>query len=329
MHATEKGKVLVYALGGCGTNIGSLLEKHRNQSEVAFAEIEIVYIDTSKSNIHKGIDAKHCYMLEGLDGSGKIRKENHEEINNHIKSILQHFKPANLNIVLSSAGGGSGAIFAPLIMRELLSSGAAAIALTVGSADTRLDAENTLKTIKSYESIAKMVDAPVIMSYVQNGQNVSRADADSALFDTVMSLAILFSRENRELDTKDLSNWLRFNKATTFPVQLASLTLVENKTTLKDLGNIISVATLAKDGMSTALIELPEYQCVGYFPEGTSTNITEKAPLHFVISDGVIPVVAKDLQKILSNLEAQQEARLKTPSLVTGKDKQESSGVIL
>lgn len=324
-----KGIVKIYCAGGAGVNIGSMLEKHRGQDEVAFGEIDIVYIDTSVSNMRKHIDQDHCYMIDGLDGSGKLRSENHVEINNHIRAILLQFKPADLNIVLHSASGGSGSVIGPLLTRELLASGAPTIVLAVGSADTKLDAENTLKTIKSYESISKMVEAPVVMNYVQNSQTTSRTEADNIMFNTVMALTVLFSRHNVELDSKDLFNWLRFNRVTTFPVQLASLSIIESRAGIKEVGNIISVATIATEGTPTAMSEMPEYQCVGFLPEHAPEPVTNKSPLHFVISDGILPEVGKHLNKILADLESAQNARMRKTGLLTGSEKTQDSGLIL
>ena len=99
MSDVIKGRVMLYSCGGAGLNIGQMFEKHRGASDIACAEVEVVYIDTSKSNLRDTIGAKHCYILDGLDGSGKIRAENHVEIGDRILDILQRFQPADLNIV--------------------------------------------------------------------------------------------------------------------------------------------------------------------------------------------------------------------------------------
>jgi len=325
----RKGRVTVFAAGGCGVNIGLMLEKHRGVKEPAFAEIDIVYVDTSHSNMRPNIDPAHCYLLDGLDGSGKVRSENHNVISDRVRAILQQFKPADLNVVLSSAGGGSGSVIGPLLVRELITSEIPTIVLAIGSADTRLDCENTLKTIKSYESIAKMSKAPVVMMYVQNSNTTSREEADVVMVNAIMSLCVLYSRENREIDSRDLFNWLRFDRVTTYPVQLASLSIVLNQNDIKDVGNVISVATLVKDGMHTALPSMPEYQCSGFLPEVIEDSVANKAPLHFVVSDGIIGEVGKHLQKILTELQHAQDARIRVTGVLTPSDKPIETGLIL
>ena len=124
-----KGRVRLYAAGGCGLNIGGQLAAHRDRNETAFANLDIVYVDTSKSNLRNGIDAANVYLIPDLDGSGKVRSENHAEIGQHIRQILHKFSPADLNIVLSSAAGGSGSVIAPLLASELLASDAPTIVI--------------------------------------------------------------------------------------------------------------------------------------------------------------------------------------------------------
>jgi hypothetical protein len=65
---------------------------------------------------------------------------------------------------------------------------------------------------------------------------------------------------------------------------------------------------------------MPEYQCVGFLPDNIGAPVLEKAPLHFVISDGIIPEVCKHLQKILTTLEQQQLARTKRAAVLSDKD---------
>jgi hypothetical protein len=331
-NITPVGKIRVYAAGGCGMNIGLLLEKYRNTNvarESGFGELDIVYIDTSKSNLRNAIKDEHCYILEGMDGSGKVRSENHETINERIRAIMQEFKPADLNIIISSAGGGSGSVIAPLLTSELLANQIPTVVITVGSADTILDAENTLKTIKSYESIARLRKAPVIMSYIQNAEHRKQAQSNEIAVSTVMALCILFSRQNHGLDSRDLANWLRYDRVTSFPVQLAALTLVDGTDKITDVGNVISVATLARHGDTTALASIPDYQCVGYLPEDCTESVVVKAPIHFITSDGIFSDVAAHLNGILRNAESVKNARIKNKGVITNTDSPIDNGLVL
>lgn len=324
-----KGRVRIYACGGAGINIGQLFEEFRGKPGTAFAEVDIVYIDTSRSNLRSSIDPKFCYMLDGLDGSGKIRSENHVAISERVLDILQQFKPADLNIVLHSAAGGSGSVIAPSLVSELLHREIPVIVTAVGSSDARLDAENTLKTLKSYEAIAQRRKAPVVMSYVQNSLSTPRSIADKHIESVIMALCMLYSRENRELDSKDLFNWLRFDRVTSFHPQLVSLTMVQGNNKISDLGNVISVATLVTNDASATLADMPEVQYVGYLPEETQPEVAAKTPIHFVTADGIFPEIVKVLNGTIGSFTETQAARVKKVAILTHADTPTDSGLVL
>lgn len=329
MSTHVKGKVRIYACGGCGLNNGQHFEQFRGANDVGFAQLDIVYVDTSKSNLRASINPEHCYMLEGLDGSGKIRKENHAEISAQIKAIMQKFKPVDLNIVISSAAGGSGSVIAPLLTSELIANEHPTVVISIGSADTRLDCENTLKTIKSYEAISQMRKTAIAMAYIQNSQTTSRTNADEEARQMIMALCVLFSRENQELDSKDLFNFLRFERVTTFQPSLVMLQRVEGSNDISVVDTSITVATLAKENTNTTLGSVPEYQCVGYVPADIDPMVMAKLPMHFVTADGVFTDVTKGLQSVLSNLDAIADARVKRGSILGSNDKTEGTGLVL
>lgn len=326
----QKGHVRLYACGGGGINVGFKLEQHRGHIEPGFADIQTVYIDTSLSNMKKGIDPACTYMLDGLDGSGKVRAENYQVISERIRDILQKHAPLDINIVLSTAAGGSGSVIAPSIVSELLDRNLPVIVIAVGSAETKLDAHNTLNTLKSYEGVAKLREAPVVMAYFQNGKNMPRSKVDDRIYSLISGLCGLYSRQNRELDSRDLYNWLRFERVTTFKKpQLAALTMLDATSSVADLGNVISVATIGVDEESVAFPQLPEYQCTGFVPEGASKIMHERMPLHFVTHDGVFAEAAEELNALLKQQAESSAARLKKPSLVSDADGTTENGLVL
>lgn len=330
MNDTPKGKVKLYACGGGGTNIGYLFEKHRGSPDPGFAEIEVVYIDTSRSNLKDDIDPKHTYLLDGTDGSGKIRAENAGAISERIRDILQKHQPGDLAIVLSTAGGGSGSVIAPSLVSELLAREAPVIAFAIGSTESRLDTENTLKTLKSYEGVVKARKAPVVLHYVQNSPRMTRSNVDAHVHAVVSSLCALFSRENRELDSRDLFNWLRFDRSTTFPPQIAILSLMGSNADVASLGNVISVATLSRDeGSDAAFPVMTDYRCNGFLPPDAPETVRSKVPLHFVTSDGVLSDIASELTGILREAEQSQAARIRKGGLLSSGDQPTESGLVL
>lgn len=331
----EQGQVRVYACGGCGINIASSLEKYREQVDNAAAKLYLSYIDTSKSNLarirHK-IDEENIYVIDGLDGSGKIRAENYQAILQHSKDILQAHKPMDLNIVISSAAGGSGSVIAPTLVGELLERKAPVVVMLVGSIATRLDTENTLKTIKSYESISKMKKAPIVAIYAENSDKEPRSKVDTAFHNNVLTLSILYSRQNHGLDSQDLFNWLRYDRMTSFPPQLAALTIMDGQhlqNELKELGHVISVATVGNSPDQVHLPITPDYQCDGFMPENANESFRSVCPLNFIVSDGIFPEVHTRLDKFLKTLDDNHAARIVKRNILTADDNATDNGLVL
>jgi hypothetical protein len=295
-----------------------------------YADLNTVFIDTSKSNLHNKISEEQVYLIDGVDGSGQVRKENHAVISERVRDILQTFKPVDLNLVLSSLSGGTGSVVAPLLASELLAKGLPTIVIGVGDDSTRKFAENTLNTLKSYEHIAKLRRAPIVMFYIQNSADMPRAVVDQRIQELVAALMLLFSRRNRELDSKDLFNWINYHTVTTHEPGLAALSLFDKIDTsrMSALGNLISIATLVTDALDPSLPIRPEVQYVGYV-EGTLNGQPLATPYHYVTSDGVFVDVAANLNGVLRELDEQSQARLKKTSISTNADQATDSGLIL
>jgi hypothetical protein len=327
----SRGKVRVYACGGCGVNIGSMLEKWRPDPSPTIAQLDIAYIDTSRSNLkHVNAPADRIYLFDGLDGSGQIRKENVKDISVKVADILETFEPQDLSIVLHSACGGSGSVIGPSIVSALLEAKKSVVVLMVGSADTRLDALNTMNTLKSYDSIAKMRGLPVVLSYQQNSRENKRDSVDDQMVGTAVSLAILWSGNNRELDSKDLHNFVNYHIPTTFEPQVAHLTLLQPDGSLsEEVGQVISVATLAKRGQDTALDPAPEVQYRGFLADDAPDRLQAAMPTHFFVTDGILDEVNSMLKTTLKQHEVQQQSRTTKEGFLTDADKPTHSGLVL
>ncbi len=329
-------KVRVYSAGGGGINILSELWQTRIEPTHGFASILPCYIDTSVSNFgNKKILEEDAYVFEGIDGSGKVRATNYDDINKNIKAILVKFKPTLFNIVIHTGSGGSGSIIAPMIVSELKARGHQVVVFMLGSTDTRIEIENTIKTLKSYESIAEKRNNPVVVSYVENSKKQPRVVINQRIKRMVCHLLGLLSGQNDELDTADLKNWLEYTKITQSPARLASLNFAATATELNEVGTIVSLATLATQEMDTSIEATPAYQCVGYVPSvwktGTpnSLSIIGDEPLHFTISDDYIASDSGRLIKLLKELDDVFNSRNTRESIIDKNDNRTDTGVIL
>jgi hypothetical protein len=325
-----KGRVQLYACGGAGVNIGKQFEQFRGVDEVGCATMDVVYIDASRANISETVPEKYCYLLKGVDGSGKIRRENYQAIADHTREILQLHEPKDLSIVISSGSGGSGSVIAPSLVSELLDRGEQVIVVLIGSTDTKLDIDNTLKTLKSYDAIVKKHNKPVVMAYLENNSRTTpRAAVDQAVHRMISSLSYLYSRQNEELDSRDLHNWINFNITTAYAPQVAALSIYEAEVPEEVRGSVISAATLASTGEDTYLGFTPDYQCVGFKPHGVSKGLQEIPQLHFVTTNNVAAQAASGLNAKLEELAKAQRARVSAGAILTDKDDVTDNGLVL
>lgn len=330
----KRGQLRVYACGGAGMNIGHLLEEHRGHPGPAMADINVTYLDTSDSNLRPDTPMDHVYFIDGINGSGKVRSENAEKIKQSVKDAFQKHPPMDVNVVLHAGGGGSGSVFGPYVVSQLLALDKPVVVLVIGSAVTRTDAQNTLNVIKSYEGISNARKAPVVFLYEQNSREKSRADVDQLMRGTIVSIALLWSQQNRELDTKDLSNFLRFDRipGIGFGPGLVHMTITGSEGNQdKTYGETISVATLALNGQDTIIDPPPPVQFVGYMADDAPDPIKSKMVTHFILTNGIVNDVSNKLKKVLGVIDAEAEARndRTKESVLDDTDQPDEAGVVL
>ena len=329
MSNSKIGKISVYAAGGAGINVCQHFTPFIGKQEEGFASIDITYIDTSRSNMNKNIGLENTYILEGLDGSGKVRAENHKQIAECVLDILQTHKPEDLSIVVSSTSGGSGSVIAPSLVSELLSRGKSVIVMMIGSNDSRIELENTIKTMKSYENISKMRKQPIAAMYFENSKSTPRAQVDKQIQVSIVMLSALFSRQNKELDSADLVNWLNYTKVTSYQPHLVMLEFFSSVIEVQKPAVVISVATLSVDGAETSPGSIVEYQCVGYMPEEAMKKIDTPHPIHAVLLDGVFNDTHKRLDKMLGELDEARNARIVRSTILSDNDHPTEVGLVL
>lgn len=327
---TEKiANINVYAAGGAGINITKYFETYRGRSEPGLTGVNPIYLDTSRSNLVDSLPDDNIYTIEGLDGSGKVRKENVEKIAEHVLDILLKHPANDLNIVISSGGGGSGSVIAPSLVSELLSRDVPVIVIMIGSTDSKIELVNTIRTIKSYESVAQMCKVPVVSMYFENSISTPRKSVDADIHKAITLLGALFSGKNREMDSSDLRNWLKYTKVTSYEPRLSNMEFFLGQVKLGKGESAISVATLATDDGSTSAGIPVDYQTVGHIDPKVMSNISDSSPIHAVVIDGVFNNIHSRLDADLRVLEEAKSARISKSSILTDSDKPTTRGIVV
>ncbi len=287
MQQAPIGKMRVYGCGGMGINIAAYF--NNAAVEPNCAEVMPAYIDASRSNLRDDFNDEDIFVLENVDGSGKVRKENHAEISNVLRQILLQVEPADFNVVVFSASGGSGSVIGPLIMAELLE---------------RL---------------------PVVMYYDHNDRDRRRSDVDAQLHLAISSLAVLSSKQNREMDTRDIANWVQFSKTTSVGPQLAQLEVFADAEQAGKIKDPISVASIYVSEEVKPVGLVPEYHAAGYLSEDSD----KFEQLHYVITIDALPNIVDSVKKTLEQYHTQRDSRVKQASILGDDDQTTDSGLVL
>jgi hypothetical protein len=310
------GTLRLYGAGGAGTNIIGSWHSMDGNADVGTAKCHIAYADTSRSNLPAEVDDSKVFLLADKDGSGGVRRENHTDIGRNVPGLLQKHPPGDLNVVCFSAAGGSGSVFGPLIIKELIKAKAPVVAIVIGSEESAIRRANTLNTLKSLDNIARKSGVPVVIAYFHNSPETKRSEVDIKCRYVLATLAVLASRQNRELDMADLANWLEFTKVTAVEAQLSLLHVYSKAEDVDSASSPISIASLLKDGDQQSYSIMPEYSTAG-FPREKIANFEQ---LHFVITVDGIRTIDKMLNEKLGDAHKQVSARVKHDSIVKHTD---------
>lgn len=318
----QPNNVSIYAAGGAGLNIVAGLSA-LNASGAAAATA--YGIDTSKSNLRESkFSSDNLFLFEGVDGSGKVRAENHQLIAKTAKQILLKFKPGAFNIVIHSGGGGSGGVIGGALVSELLNEGQQVVAIVIGSTNSQIEVENTEKSLKTYDALARKYDCPVVVHYLENSVTASRKVVDGGAAAAIQALLRLYSGLNTEMDSADLRNWIKHAGAS----EVFSLQFCPTLDAYAKAGNVVSVATLSQPDQNTALDPAPAYQTVGYVADSEGKEAIAE-PLHFVLSGNLIDDVARSLHGKKTDNAKRLRAAVRREALVNDDDNVSDNGVVI
>lgn len=294
-------KILIIGAGGAGIN---LAKKFINRKQDGYADIDVFLIDTSKSNLPPNFDDNNTYLFKDMDGNGKLRNnDNLPTIKERIKEAAQKIQKADLYIVLHSVSGGSGSIIGPLLSYELLSKGHSVIAMTIGSTDSRIEIENTIKTLKTYETLSGVLDRPFPMFYEENSIEKQRGKVDLCVETNIVYLSVFFSGNIKELDTSDLRNFLDYHRVTHFKPTLTGLDFFTGEPKIDQEHVLISAVSITNETISTKLATPVEYQATGYIGELLQKEVTVQMPVHLVTIGNYFGGIIKKLEKELQDID--------------------------
>ena len=320
-HTPQRGIIKLFCCGGAGINIGANFENYRDHVEPGMAEIETVYFDSSRANLKPNMPMDKVWLLPEADGAGKERRQLAAPIMKSAKEMLQKHRAAYANVVVCSASGGTGGVLAAALINELLSQDQLVIAVTVGVADSGTEIKNTLDTLKTFEGIVQSTEKPIAVAYFENNKETPPTKVDEKIMELVVAISTLFSRQNEGLDTRDMYNFLNFNRMTPYKAHAAGLETYAGTLDPEDHKDTITVASAVTNKDHRGIDFVIPYTCYGVLPADISTEISEQAPIHLVTKAFAFNGIAKRLRGILDELQRAAEANTaKSEVLVEGEE---------
>lgn len=319
-----KGVVRIYGVGGFGTNIAYMF--NNIEPSPGQAEIKVAYLDTSRSNLRSDINPDHFFAPEDMDGGGSVRRDTNDPLAKICKQFLEAHQPGDFNVVIFSASGGTGSVGGIHILSELLKRGIPAVAVVVGSAQSKIAALNTLKTLKSLENVVSSTEHPLVMHYSHNTDEQPRSEIDFQIFRVVSTLTILNSRENAGMDTRDVRNWVQYQHSTAVEPALSLLEVYDNNDdVVKNHKTPISLASLYTSPDDPRPKITPEYATEGY----PTNSIKNFKVLHFVVDYAEVGQIAKTINGRIEELDRQHGSRIAATKLTSDKDQVSHNGLVL
>ena len=317
--------ISIFACGGGGINVVAGIPGLGNDK--AFSSANRFYLDTSTKNLASNKLSptdSNVFLLPQADGSGGMMSENKAAISDSIGGILSKYQTGDLNIIVSSASGGSGPAFALYLAKELLERDAAVIVMLIGSFESSRRIDNTMAAVKSLNGICKVTGKPLLFTYRQNAKPDDK-EINLALQDDIRSLCLLYSDTLGTMDTKDLYHWARFEKVCDKEHFQAQPYLVRiyggnDPSMFTDVKQPISVASVYSSDAEPehlAFEILPSYTTHGIMQEST---LSVKS-LHYVVTRDVLDEIVGGLISTQEDATKQIKGRQRKPVLdISGVD---------
>lgn len=323
------GTVSVYGCGGGGVNIAKEYVTDGHTGDIA--KIDVAFLDTSDSNLADDLVDK-AFLFRNpngdTDGSGKIKAANAELIERSIPEVLRKFPAKDLNIIVTTASGGTGNVAAYHLLRNLIEAGQKAVIVLIGSAENEKTAKNTIGTLASLQNVVNEFQKPVIFHWGFNEAGAPRSAVDKEAHLIITSLCVLASRRNHGLDTADLNSLFNYTlPRPDIAPALARIRVFDTAAEFdKTIDEPIAAAYLKRSADDPQPKAFAPYSCDGFLPDQVLTN---HEGLFFGIESKSLHKISADMESIRKDLESREQTRTAAPVFGAGRSTATASGLVL
>lgn len=280
--------VRIYACGGTGIGIG---RKVADMKVVKGAAIpKVVYLDTSDSDMLTGFEKEDCYVLSNVNGAGKLQGEHVKPIRKVVPEIIKEHEPADLNIIISSASGGTGAVYATELAEALILDGKPTVVSLVVTREDSRATQNSIQTLKRLNRLADKKAVPVVVNLVLQENASDEEKSDNKAMTAISALLIISSGLNVGLDTRDVANFLYFDRVTPVKPRVLELAYAMGDIDVNaQSDDVITLLELTPQGQAPSNIEAlyratgessGERRIIAYTHPGSIGEMVDNLELH-------------------------------------------------
>lgn len=321
-------RVAIYNCGGAGMNIGALFAKHVANSPQLASAVQQYFVDTSTANHHDVNTSANTIVIGEAKGSGKIRGENYEAINETLPEILHKLSPGQFNIIVAGSSGGTGQTVQSVLAHYFLSNDIPVALVTIGSLDSAKEISNLQRAIMSYEGISKATGKPVCVHYRENSSETPRGEVDRRIVCNLTWMCLMFAMLADKIDENDLRNFLNYPRVTDFPPTVVGMDPFPGQLRIDEAETLLAVTTMATSDQSTSITPPPPYQSTGFLTEEQATEFGDLKLLHWTVLGGTFDALMKKTEALLKDAESASSA-FRATKFSNDKVKANSNGFVV
>lgn len=307
----KKTSFAVYGVGGCG------LRQVHALGDNLLDGVRIHYMDSAPdvAAVLPRVTSENSYIIPDGRGSAKDRGTNSATFQTAMPEILRRLKPADINVVVASAGGGTGGVAMHHLVGSLMKRENTAVFVFLTLSETsEAEVQNCTAALRSLQKLCLINKSSIVVKFLKNGPGEAYKQAmDAEIKDSLVSLFTLC--QHSTLDWRDVKN---LSDPSITPALKAPFGVYTWDTAAGRIASnfpVLSVATVAAETLETFDLGcMPKYSCQGTFNSEDHTLVdSENEPdrLFLYVKGNEYPAVFDELSR---QCEALKSA---SPDLIT------------
>ncbi len=343
----KKGKLVVIGCGGAGINIVSESSLDLKNVTAGQTDVELMFVDTSNANEHRVVHAggqldriaTTSASKDEIVGSGGERGSNVEDVKEGVKNFLDNHNimkptPGEFYVVVSSLSGGSGSLLAPLLVQQLGMKDIPVIYIAVGDSKDAKSNINTSKSLKTCSSIAKGLNKPISMFYIDNsdyeGSEYEQIEKVNETIKTfLLTLTIFCSGKNEGMDYSDMKMFFNPGKYNDINIPTGiSFVRALSKNVDNTFATTVNISRSVTDGTVGLSIKSQHDKSCKILSEDTLERFASALPIILTSTSGYLKYILDNLNESAEEFET-KAAGLENDDHLDFKDQSDADGLVL